>query len=236
MDQVNHLLTSLLKARPDQYSRLKTVELRRGQVLAEPLAQLNRVYFPYSGIISFSVPLKDGHLVQAGLVGRDGEVGGLQALDGKVSPNRIVVLVPGRAAVMDADQFSEIVQADPGRRSVFLSHEQFVLAEVQQSVACNAVHTVQQRMCRWILRMNDLIGLKVPLTQDLLATMIAVRRTSVTAAAGMLQKEGSIRYSRGQIHIADIERLKRSSCECYTAVRDHYDRIMNRHHSSTADH
>ncbi len=231
MDEANHLLSYLLRARSDGYGRLKTVELRRGQVLAEPLAQLNRVYFPYSGIISFSVPLKDGHLVQAGMIGRDGAVGGLQALDAKVSPNRIVVLVPGRAAVMEADQFSEIVQADPQRRSVFLSHEQFFLSEVQQSVACNAVHTVQQRTCRWILRMNDLIGLKVPLTQELLATMIAVRRTSVTGAAALLQNEGVIRYSRGHIQIVDIEALKRLSCECYAAVRDHYDRIVNHHHS-----
>lgn len=231
MDGANHLLSVLLRARPDEYRHLRTVELRQGQILAEPLARLNRVYFPYSGIISFSVPLNDGHLVQAGMVGRDGEVGGLQCLNGKVSPNRIVVLVPGRAAVMEADQFTEIVQADPQRRSAFLSHEQFVLAEVQQSVACNAVHTVEQRMCRWILRMNDLIGLEVPLTQELLATMIAVRRTSITGAATVLQKQGAIKYSRGHIQIVDIERLKRSSCECYEAVRDHYDRIVIHHHS-----
>jgi CRP-like cAMP-binding protein len=137
------------------------------------------------------------------------------------------VRVPGRAAVIEADRIAEMAQVSPDVRSLFLSHEQFFLAEVQQSAACNAVHTVEQRVCRWMLRMNDLIGMNVAVTQELLSQMIGVRRTSVTLAAGLLQQAGVIRYRRGHIQIVDIERLKQSSCECYKAVSDHYDRLVN---------
>ena len=134
--------------------------------------------------------------------------------------------VPGRAAAIEADRIGEMAEVSPGVRSLFLSHEEFFLAEVQQSAACNAVHTVEQRVCRWMLRMNDLIGMNVAVTQELLSQMIGVRRTSVTLAASLLQHAGVIRYRRGHIQIVDIERLKQSSCECYVAVKDHYDRIV----------
>ena len=112
-----------LELAPSSSLNLKIVELTQGQVLAEPLEPIRHVYFPYSGIISFLVPLTNGSLVQTGVVGQDGAVGALQALDGKVSPNKIVVQMPGRAAVIDADQFSKIAQAAPGARSLILSQQ-----------------------------------------------------------------------------------------------------------------
>jgi CRP-like cAMP-binding protein len=205
----------------------RAVELKQGEVLAESQQPLRLVYFPYSGIISSSVPLKDGHLIQTGMVGRDGVVGAMQALDRKVSPNKLIVVVPGVAEVADVDVVGSIIQANPNVRELLASHEQFFLAEVQQSAACNAVHAIEQRTCRWLLRMNDLIGMKVPLTQELLAEMMGVRRTSVTMAAATLQKAGFIRYRRGHIHIVDIEGIKQKSCECYEVVKDHYDRLLN---------
>jgi CRP-like cAMP-binding protein len=224
MPEKNYLLEALIAS--GTVPQLAVVELRQGEVLAEPLGKMNRVYFPYSGIISFLVPLKDGQLLQTGMVGRDGAIGALLALDDKVSPNMIVVQLPGRAAVIDADRISEIAQKSPSVRSLLVRHDQFFLAEVQQSAACNAVHTIRQRICRWMLRMNDLIGVNVPITQELFSEMIGVRRTSVTAAAASLQDAGVIRYRRGRIQIVDIEALRQSSCECYEAVRDHYDRIV----------
>jgi CRP-like cAMP-binding protein len=225
----NQLLASLcaMDAGSTLIHHFKTVDIAQEQVLAEPLEQMHHVYFPYSGIVSFLVPLSDGHVVQTGMVGRDGAVGGLQALDGKVASNKIVVRVPGRAVTIEADRVGEMAQASSGIRSLFLSHEQFFLAEVQQSAACNAVHTIEQRICRWMLRMSDLIGMNVAVTQELLSQMIGVRRSSVSLAAGSLQQAGLIRYRRGHIQIVDIERLKQSSCECYKAVRDHYDRFVN---------
>lgn len=223
----NELLVALLAsgAQSQLQPHVRTAHLHQGQVLAEPLEPMVQVYFPYSGVISFLVPLKDGHLVQTGLVGRGGVVGALQALDRKVSPNRVVVQVTGRAAVVQAELFAEIVGMYPTLRSLLLSHEQLFLAEVQQSAACNAVHTVQQRVCKWILRMNDLVGMNVALTQEVMAEMIGVRRTSVTGTAASLQAQGIIKYSRGQIQIVDIDRLRQSSCECYQTLR-HYQHIV----------
>jgi CRP-like cAMP-binding protein len=222
----NYLLAALSTLGTRSQLDVKAVELRQGEVLAEPLDRMHRVYFPHSGIISFLVPLKDGHLVQTGMVGHDGVIGALQALNGKMSPNRIVVRVQGRAAVIEADRMAELAHASPSVRSLLLNYQQFFLTEVQQTAACNAVHTVQQRVCRWLLRMNDLIGMHVPVTQELLSEMIGVRRTTVTAATALLQSAGVIRYARGRIQIVGIERLKQSSCECYEAVRDHYARTV----------
>ena len=119
-----------------------------------------------SGLISFLVPLTDGSLIQTGVVGSDGAVGALQALDARVSPSKIVVQMPSTAALFEADQFAKIAQTAPCVRSIVLSHAEFFLAEVQQSAACNAVHSVQQRMCRWLLRMNNLIdGKNIAVTQ-----------------------------------------------------------------------
>ena len=220
----NKLLSSLLSsvgARSRLTPYIRTADLKQGQVLAEPLELMAQAYFPYSGAISFFVPLKDGQLVQTAVVGRDGAVGALQALEGKLSSNRIIVQVPGRAAVVQAERLAEVVRDYPALRSLILGHELFFLSEVEQTAACNAIHTVQQRVCRWILRLNDLVGMNVALTQELLAGMIGVRRTSVTLAAASLQSEGIIRYRRGSIQIVDIERLKESACECYQTLRDY---------------
>jgi CRP-like cAMP-binding protein len=222
-DDENELLTSLLGtgARARLEPHLRPARLQRGQVLAEPLKPMSQVYFPYSGLISFLVPLRSGHLVQTGVVGRDGVVGALHALEGTVSPNRVIVQIPGRAAVVHAARLVEIVEQCPTLRALILSHEQIFRSEVQQSAACNAVHTVQQRLCRWILRMNDLVGMNVAITQELLAEMIGVTRTSVSAGAASLQAAGIVKYRRGQIQIVDIESLRQSSCECYKALEDY---------------
>jgi len=226
----NRLLAALFAAgvRAQLDSFLRCVELAQGEVLAEPLQRIKRVYFPFSGLISFLVPLTDGSLIQTGVVGRDGAVGALQALDARVSPNKIVVQMPSTAAVFEADQFAKIVQTDPCVRSLVLSHAEYFLAEVQQSAACNAVHSVQQRMCRWLLRMNDLIdGKNIAVTQEIFSDMLGVQRSSVTLAATSLQKAGAIRYRRGHIHVLDVDLLLESSCECYSALRRAYDRIVS---------
>jgi CRP-like cAMP-binding protein len=226
----NRLLAALFAAgiRSQFDSLFRCVGLAQGEVLAEPLQRMRRVYFPFSGLISFLVPLADGSLIQTGVVGSDGAVGALQALDGRVSPNKIVVQMPSTAAVFEADQFAKIAQSTPSVRSLVLSHEQFFLAEVQQSAACNAVHTVRQRMCRWLLRMNDLMnGKNIAVTQEIFSDMLGVQRSSVTLAAASLQKAGAISYKRGHIHIVDIDLLTESSCECYEAVRRSYGRIVS---------
>jgi CRP-like cAMP-binding protein len=137
----------------------------------------------------------------------------------------VVVQIAGRAAVVEAERVAEIAQGDPHIRSLIVSNEQFFVSEVQLSAACNAVHSIPQRVCRWLLRMNDLVGMRVGITQEMLAQMIGVRRTSVTLAATTLQAAGIIKYRRGHLEILDIERLRQSSCECYQTLRD-YQRLV----------
>ena len=112
-------------------------------------------------------------------------------------------------------------------QALLIRHEQVLLAQAQQSAGCNASHTVEARMCRWLLRMRDLSGSNdLKLTQEFLAQMLGVRRTSVSVVAGTLQKAGFIRYSRGNIRLLDIEQVGQGACECYQTVKGHYERML----------
>ncbi|MGB7259487.1 MAG: helix-turn-helix domain-containing protein, partial [Pseudolabrys sp.] len=113
-------------------------------------------------------------------------------------------------------------------RSRLIRHEQVLFAQSQQSAACNASHTVEARMCRWLLRMRDLAGSDdLVLTQEFLAQMLGVRRPSVSIVANTLQKEGLIKYSRGNMRLLDIKGLLAGTCECYGVVKSHYDRLLS---------
>ena len=114
-----------------------------------------------------------------------------------------------------------------------MKYEQFFLSQVQQTAACNAVHKVEARTCKWLLRMHDLVGNDLELTQEFLAQMMGVRRTSVTQVAGDLQKAGMITYSRGRIHILDLEQVRAWACECDGDVRSHYRRIFQSNEDNT---
>jgi len=131
------------------------------------------------------------------MIGNDGVFGGAQALDDKVSLNHVVTQVPGAASVISSDQLREAVDEVAELRGLIVKYEQFFLAQVQQTAACNALHDVEARTCKWFLRMHDLVGNDLPLTQEFLAQMMGVRRTSVTGVATEMQKAGMITYSRG---------------------------------------
>jgi CRP-like cAMP-binding protein len=205
---------------------LTTVDLRPEQMVAQPGDDITRVYFPHSGIVSFMVEAADGDVVQTSMVGRDGVIGAAQAIDDKVSINKIVVQIRATATVIDRDRLREAMRGGSAIRKVLAAHEQFFVADLQQTAACNALHPAEARMCRWMLRMMDLVGTDLPLTQEHLARMIGVRRATVSGIATRLQNEGIITYSRGHIRIHDAKRLRRSSCECYEAVRQNYARLM----------
>ena len=225
----NQLLAMLA---PDDLAAMNkhliSTELRQGESLAWPGDEIRRIYFPHSGIVSLLVELTGGDIVQTGMVGSDGVVGAAQALDDKVSLNKIVVQVPGTASVIDRDPLRKIMLSRIGIRKMFAAHEQFLIADIQQTAACNALHPVTARMCRWMLRMMDLIGTDVPLTQDYLAAMIGVRRSSVSEVASQLQSAGIISYARGHIRIDNPERLMESACECHWAVKQNYERLFGR--------
>ena len=205
---------------------LRTVDMVHAHVLADSHQRIEIVHFPHSGVISFVVEMKDGRIVETGMTGRDGASGATQALDGKVSLNKIVVQVAGEASVIDADRLREAAAAIPAIRSLINRYDQFFTAQIQQSAACNASHEIKARMCRWLLRMRDLVDDDFLLTQEFLAQMLGVRRSSVSEVATALQEAGLIRYARGHIHIADADGLRQATCECYGEVRGHHQRIF----------
>jgi CRP-like cAMP-binding protein len=226
MTKTNQLLQSLSDADLAVLGEhFKTVELRQGEVLAEPGDDISNVYFPHSGIVSFMVGLIDGSMVQTVMVGRDGVIGAAQAFDGRKSINKIVVQVPGTASMIDRGSLQHL-ESDSAIRKMLASHEQFFVADIQQTAACNACHSVEARMARWLLRMRDLAGDDLPITHDYLAAMIGVRRTTVSEIANEMQSNGAISYIRGRVHIANVENLKNQSCECHRAIRENYEDLL----------
>jgi CRP-like cAMP-binding protein len=227
----NRLLASLLPAdfellRP----HLKFVELVHESVLFEAGDQIDRVYFPHSGIISLVVDLSSGQTIEAAMIGRDSLLGGSSALDGLVSLNKSIIQLAGTGVTLDIARFREVAEKRPDFRTKLIRHEQMVFAQAQQSAACNASHTVEARLSRWLLRSRDLSGSDtLLLTQEFLAQMLGVQRSSVSLVANTLQEAGLIHYSRGRIEIINLEGLRDASCECYGTVKALYDRLLNGH-------
>jgi CRP-like cAMP-binding protein len=232
---MNHSQNRLLACLPknvfaELQPHLSLVELVRGKVLGDSGIPVTHVYFPHSGIVSLVVELSIGQMVETAMVGRDGAVHAASALDGRMSLNRAIVqaagfcsLVPVDAVVSMADRFRDF-------RSLLIRHEQVLLAQAQQSGACNASHLIEARLCRWLLRTRDLVGSDdLAVTQEFLAQMLGVQRSSLSVTAHTLQKAGLISYKRGRVQILNVEGLKESACECYEAVRGHYERMLNGH-------
>jgi CRP-like cAMP-binding protein len=201
---------------------LKVVDISKGETLAEPGQRLLRAYFPHSGILSFVVDLPGGGGAETGITGRDGVFGAIQALDHGQSLNRVNVQIAGHASVVPLPELTRLLLENHEFRKTIISYELFSYAQAQQHVACNSHHTVQQRLCKWLLRMHDLVGDEMPLTQEFIAIMIGVRRTSVSDAAKNAQHLGIIEYNRGKIRILSKEKLEACACECVTHIRGHY--------------
>ncbi len=224
----NRLLASL--AREDFQAlrpHLKPVQLAQGLVVFEPGQEVRQIYFPHSGVISLVVGLSDGVFIEAAMVGRDGVVGASAALNGRMSLYKAIVQLPGNGSVVDAARVEALADKNKAFRTQLIRHEQVILAQAQQSAACNAKHSVEARMCRWLLHLRDLSGAdQFPITHEFLAQMLGVRRTSVTLVVKPLQEKGLIVPRRGQMHVADVEGLRKSACECYGRVKHYYDRLL----------
>jgi CRP-like cAMP-binding protein len=206
---------------------LQPVSLVFGDVVCETSQPIRRVYFPYLGIVSLVVEMKNGDTIETAMVGRDGVVNGTSALDGKVSLHKGIIQIAGAAVTIDPDILRSLAAEFEPLHAILIRHEQVLLAQAQQSAGCNASHTVEARMCRWILRMRDLTGSEdLKLTQEFIAQMLGVRRTSVSVVAGTLQKAGFIAYRRGNIRILDVAQIEQGACECYETVKGHYRRLL----------
>jgi CRP-like cAMP-binding protein len=198
------------------------MELKPGMVLAESRGRVNEMYFPHNGIISCVVELEQGLAIESGMIGNDGEFGAAQALDENVSLQKVMVQVGGHATTITARHLKTVAHSSPALLALLRKYEQFLLGQVQQTTACNAVHNIEQRTCKWLVRMYDLAGPELPLTQEFFAQMMGVRRTSVTEVAVELQKQGLITYRRGKIVILNMDLIQQRACECPGTVRQLY--------------
>jgi CRP-like cAMP-binding protein len=207
---------------------LRTSKLPHKDVLARAGEALTRVYFPHSGVISVAVRLEEGDMIEAASVGRDSVFGSPAALDGRISLSDAVVVLPGAASTIDVATFGQAAGQSATLRTTIVRHEQALFAQAQQSAACNASHAVEARLARWLLRTHDLSGEdNLLLTQESLAEMLGVGRSSVSPTVAALQRAGLIRSSRGIIQIIDLDGLMKSACECYSIVRAQYDRLLH---------
>ena len=206
---------------------LKSVHFEQQHVLFEAEEKISHVYFPTGAVVSLVITLSTGEIIEAAMVGVDGVVGASAALDGKISLSRGIVQLAGEIVVCDIDTLKSAAMQSPKLLSLLIRHEQTVYAQAQQSAACFATHQVEARLCRWLLRARDLSESdNLPFTQEYLAEMLGVRRTSVTAVAHTLQEAGLIKYARGKIQIVNAKKLQESACECYGSVKAHYEKLI----------
>jgi CRP-like cAMP-binding protein len=225
----NHLLAALPGAdfellRP----HLQTMQLVQEVVLVAAGHMLTRVFFPHSGVISLVVSLTAGEKIEVAMIGSDSVFGGSAALDGSISLTDAIVQLPGTASTLEVGRLRTAANESIAFRTMLIRHEQALFAQAQQSAACNASHSAESRLARWLLRMHDLSEAKtLPLTQDFVAQMIGVRRNAVSLIAHALQQAGLIKYSRGHIQITNLEGLNDLACECYAAVKTQHRRLLS---------
>jgi CRP-like cAMP-binding protein len=208
--------------------QLAQTELKQHQILFDVREAISKTYFPINAAVSLVVPLASGEVIESAMAGRDGVVGAGAALDGRVSLNRAVVQIGGQALVCPSEHLRSMVQTRPHLRDRINAHEQVLLAHVQQSAACNVTLDIESRLARWLLRAADLRGGdELELTQEYLAEMLGVRRTSVSVVANTLQQAGMIRYARGHIKILNFDALRETACECYETVKLNYEALLH---------
>jgi CRP-like cAMP-binding protein len=204
---------------------LKPVSLPRGRVLCDAEEPLKRVYFLEAGLVSMVSVFEDGTTPEMATVGREGMVGIGVFLGGEHALGRYVVPVPSFALAMEASRFQGALRERPALRAACEAYAQAFLRHLLQNIACTAVHTAEQRCARWLLTCHDQAEHDAfELTQEYLAEMLGVRRSTVTIVAGSLQQSGLIHYRRGAITVLDRLGLEATACECYRIVRDGHER------------
>lgn len=228
MPNSNKLLASLSASDAAALKpHLKPIRLEQKRILYEAGDLIDTVYFPAGGIVSIVVGLSTGEMIEAAMIGNDGIVGASAALDSRTSLSRAIVQLGGEGLTCEVGVLKGAALQSQTLLSKLIRHEQTLYAQAQQSTACMATHDVEARLCRWLLRARDLSGSDtLQFTQEFLAEMLGVRRTSVTLVAHTLQQAGFIKYSRGKIQILNVEALRDSACECYTTIQAHYESLM----------
>ncbi len=231
--ELNHLLGALPA---EDFGRLlphlELVQLRLGETLYESGGQLLYVYFPTTAIVSVLYVMEDGASAEIAKVGNEGMLGVAVIMGGLSMPNRAMVLCAGSAYRLKAQVLMNEFHRAGGRRNgalqyLLLRYTQVMLTQISQTSVCNQHHSMEQHLCRWLLSILDRSDSnELTLTQELIASMLGVRRESVTEAAGKLQDYGYISYHRGHITVLDRAGLEKQSCECYQIVKKEVHRLL----------
>lgn len=224
----NHFLACLSsrdRSLLDPY--LTPVQLTARQVLQPANEKVSQIYFPRTGIMSLLVTFSDGRMAEAGLVGSNTAVGLSAAFGDDIAFNLVTVQIAGAADKIERGYLQQCTRQSEALAAAIRRHEQALLAQSFQIAGCNAVHSAQERLCRWLLQCRDMLDSDdLPLTQEFLAALLGVRRSSVTLIAGELEKAGLIGLRRGQIHLLRIDGLEDAACECYGTIRDQLSRLI----------
>lgn len=228
MDQKSPTLikNKILAALSDgEYQRLlphlEPVDLPHGEVLYEMDGPVHYVYFPFNALISLVTQMTDGAIIEVGLIGNDG-MSGIAALMGKeTSPERAMIQIPDGGARAKFSVIKEEFKRGGELHLLLLSYARMLMRQVSQTAACNATHTTEERLSRWLLMCHDRVASEeLKLTQEFIAEMLGTRRATVSVAAMVLQTDGYIKYNRGHIRIVDRPGLESFTCECYQALRN----------------
>lgn len=213
-------------------SNLEAVWMPFGKVIHESGDRLQHVYFPTSSIVSLLYVMEDGGSAEVAIVGNEGMLGIALLMGGETMPNRAVVISEGFAYRVQRSALKLAFNRQGGRRacalnSILLRYTQALVTQMAQTAVCNRHHSVAQQLCRWFLQIRDrLSDDKLNMTQELIATMLGVRREGITEAAKKLQTDGVIQYNRGHITIIDRSELEARVCECYEVVKKEYERLL----------
>ena len=212
------------------------VELSRNEVLCVPGAAVEYAWFPLSAVLSVVTVMADGHEVEACTIGHESAYGLLNSLGAPNALDRVIAQVPGQAIKIPTSRLNAAAGLSLQLTDLIVRHAQAAIAQTQQSVACNAVHSVEQRLCRWLLMTQDRArDSRVKLTQEFLGFMLGVQRTTVTMSAKRLQAAGLIRYSRGRIEILDRDGLLAGACECYCSVMEKHAMVLGNRPFNASD-
>ncbi|PVE25489.1 Crp/Fnr family transcriptional regulator [Microvirga sp. KLBC 81] len=232
--RANRLLAAL---DPDDFAclepHLEIVDLRRGAAIYDTGDFIRHTYFPHDAIVSLVNVLEDGRTVEVANFGCEGMFGLLSALVTRESFGRYIVHVSGTASRIPFEQLNEIRNTRAGIRQIIMRYSEALLTRTFQILSCNAVHTVEERCCGWILNMQDRIDQDVmPLTHEFLAELLSVQRSTLSAVLGRLQARGLISQRRGAIAVLDRDGLEQAACECHTKIRHVFSRLLPHTYSS----
>jgi CRP-like cAMP-binding protein len=206
---------------------LQPVTFKLGAVVCEAGGLLKHAYFPQGSVLSLLTVLENGSAIETANIGREGAFGLFAAMYSRVSFNRCLIQLEGDMVRCPIAILQLEFQNSEHVRNLFVSYSETQLSQVQQTVACNSMHTTEERMCRWLLMMHDRAqGKALPYTHEFLSHMLGANRKSVTLAAQAMQAAGLISYRRGKIQVLDRPGLEKASCECYAIVKERFDAFL----------